>query len=121
MTEKEFQMNMRAAKIFQGLDNSDFWAGYQCGLRRNYHGEKFGTSDEHQNWMNLVDDETRQDLGKGYRAGFEGQNIQQAMKTLVSRQYLSEIGKRGGSARSERKTSAVRENAKLGGRPRKKN
>jgi hypothetical protein len=30
------------------------------------------------------------------------------------------LGRRGGSVRSEAKTAAVRENGKLGGRPRKK-
>lgn len=32
-------------------------------------------------------------------------------------QYLSEIGKRGGSAKSPRKTKAARRNAKKGGWP----
>jgi len=34
------------------------------------------------------------------------------------KRYLSEIGRRGGSAKSERKTQAARRNAKKGGRPR---
>lgn len=33
--------------------------------------------------------------------------------------YLARIGKKGGSASSEAKAAAVRENGKLGGRPRK--
>ena len=33
--------------------------------------------------------------------------------------YLAKIGRRGGSASSEAKAAAVRENGKLGGRPRK--
>jgi hypothetical protein len=121
MTEKEFQTNMRAAKTFQGLsvvaDESDFWTGYQRGLRRHYHGEKFGTPIEHSKWMSLIHDDIRRELGLGYRMGFEGQNIQAAMKALTTREYLSEIGRRGGSVRSKRKTAAVRKNAKLGGRP----
>ncbi len=35
------------------------------------------------------------------------------------RKYLSAIGRRGGSATSEKKASAVRRNGSLGGRPRK--
>lgn len=35
------------------------------------------------------------------------------------RAYLAEIGHRGGSVKSQAKTLAVRENGKLGGRPRK--
>jgi len=123
MTEKEFQTNMRAAKTFQGLSSeygeSDFWSGYQRGLRRHYHGEKFGTPAEHQKWMSLVDDETRRELGLGYQSGFDGQNIHVAMFSLAERQYLSKIGRKGGSVSSEKKTGAVRENAKLGGRPAK--
>lgn len=34
--------------------------------------------------------------------------------------YLSRIGRRGGSASSEAKIAAARENGKLGGRPRKR-
>lgn len=29
------------------LEDSDFWAGYQKGLRRLHHGDTFGTEDEH--------------------------------------------------------------------------
>jgi hypothetical protein len=35
------------------------------------------------------------------------------------RGYFAELGRRGGSATSEAKARAARENAKLGGRPRK--
>ena len=34
------------------------------------------------------------------------------------KQYFAEIGQRGGSVKSERKTYACRENGKKGGRPR---
>lgn len=36
------------------------------------------------------------------------------------KQYFSELGKKGGSVKSERKTHACRENGKKGGRPKKK-
>lgn len=39
--------------------------------------------------------------------------------TLELKQYFAEIGKRGGSAKSGPKASAVRTNGALGGRPRK--
>jgi general stress protein YciG len=35
------------------------------------------------------------------------------------KQYFSELGKKGGSVKSERKSHASRENGKKGGRPRK--
>ncbi len=127
MNKSEFQTNMTGAESFRTLSpetaEQDFWTGYQRGLRRNYHGEKFGTADEHKLWLSLADephDTSRKMRGLGYRAGFDGHNIQQAMKTLASRQYLSELGKRGGSSTSPAKSRASAENGKLGGRPRKK-
>ncbi len=44
--------------------------GYQRGLRRFYHGEKFGTQSEHEEWMNLSGN--RKNMGKGYQDGFSG-------------------------------------------------
>jgi hypothetical protein len=35
------------------------------------------------------------------------------------RKFLSSAGQKGGSAKSDKKTEAVRKNGKLGGRPRK--
>lgn len=39
-------------------------------------------------------------------------------KSIISK-YLAKIGRRGGKATSAAKAAAVRENGKLGGRPRK--
>jgi general stress protein YciG len=39
----------------------------------------------------------------------------------VIKQYLTEIGRKGGKAKSSRKTESSRENGKKGGRPRKAN
>lgn len=94
MKQSDFQSNAQGAKMLAELStddphSADFWAGYQRGLRRHYHGEKFGTEDEHNLWMTAADerrDDQRRYRGIGYRAGIEGQNIQQAMKTLAGRQ-----------------------------------
>lgn len=83
MTTHEFGTNMTAAKTFSELgENQDFWAGYMRGLRRNYHGKNFGTDEEHALWMSASEsnDQSRKMRGLGYQAGFEGQNIQQAIK-----------------------------------------
>jgi hypothetical protein len=44
-----------------------------------------------------------------------------ANKEEIIRQYLAEIGRKGGSVTSKRKAKSSKENGKLGGRPRKKN
>ena len=72
MTREEFISEMTKAKTFQGLgDRSDYWAGYQRGLRRQFHGESFGTAEEHKKWslLWLADDPSRRELGLGYLAG----------------------------------------------------
>lgn len=73
MTEHEFQKRMSLAQTFRSLGHSsDYYAGYMRGLRRHYHGEKFGTENEHAMWLALDEDETRADIGRGYRDGFDG-------------------------------------------------
>lgn len=48
----------------------DYAAGYRRGLRRHYHGEIFGTPTEHEKWLHLSG--YRQEMGDGYRDGFDG-------------------------------------------------
>lgn len=85
MTEQQFQQAMGAAETFRRLAEEplvqDFWIGYLRGVRRHYHGEKFGTAEEHALWMEAVtsDDELRQRRGLGYTAGFTGASIEVAM------------------------------------------
>lgn len=73
MNQKEFESEMGKAKGMKIAepDRVDFWDGYIRGLRRGYHGEKFGTDEEHQLWWNLTDDddESRAARGQGYRVG----------------------------------------------------
>ena len=49
-----------------------YWAGYIRGLRRQYHGENFGSSKDHEQWLSLsyIDDVTQWEWAKGYQAGF---------------------------------------------------
>ena len=64
MDEAKFQSLARRAKLL----TSDYGAGYQTGLRRHYHGERFGDQREHELR------EARQDeYGRGYRDGMAGQ------------------------------------------------
>ena len=64
MEQATFERLMLKAETLH-RDNPNYLAGYRRGLRRRYHGEKFGTSEEHEKWM------AAEDLrGEGYRAGF---------------------------------------------------
>ena len=71
MDEQQFKQEMAKAKTFWDLDeNKDYWRGYIRGLRRRYHGDDFGTDEEHEQWMNMIHDEYREQLGRGYRDGY---------------------------------------------------
>lgn len=76
MDERTFQSMMLRARTLAHLDaeHTDYWTGYQRGLRRHYHGERFGTDEEHAQWMAMADapDRTQADRGRGYRDGFAG-------------------------------------------------
>jgi hypothetical protein len=75
MTETEFQREALRVKTFLGVGgkDADYWVGYARGLRRGYHGERFGSAAEHAVWMRLADekdtDQSRRDRGRGYREG----------------------------------------------------
>lgn len=58
-------------------------------------------------------------IGKGLFDLYADECRDQEEIVLVPTDTASEIGRKGGLAKSERKTAAVRENAKRGGRPRK--
>lgn len=87
MTEKEFHTNASGAETFRKLSDPpevDFWGGYLRGIRRHYYGEKFGTTDEHAQWMRMSAHGTPRDQqsryrGLGYQCGFAGTNVSDAM------------------------------------------
>lgn len=73
ITKTRFESEMAKAEAFKNAGSSiDYWTGYMRGLRKNYHGENFGTSAEHRLWMDAVNsvDEQRRQKGRGYRDGF---------------------------------------------------
>ena len=71
MDKKTFEHEMTRAKTFHDLgEKTDYYRGYMRGLRRKYHGEKFGTDAEHEQWMSLINDPHRAGMGQGYRDGF---------------------------------------------------
>lgn len=92
MNEREFKLNLTAAEAFQKMSDvpaeNAFWGGYLRGIRRNYHGENFGTDETHYRHMGLCDapDAEHQLRGVGYKAGFEGLNARQALELLTTQE-----------------------------------
>jgi hypothetical protein len=80
MNEQQFQSEMIRTETMRRLstdpDQSDYYAGYIRGLRRAFHGEKFGTDEEHRLWCSLAndEDESRKQRGLGYLAGLKFSN-----------------------------------------------
>ena len=69
MNEREFKSLMNRARLLGG----DYAAGYQRGLRRHYHGEAFGSAEEHEKFMGFgLNGDYREEMGRGYRDGFAG-------------------------------------------------
>jgi hypothetical protein len=71
MDEGTFKDRMHQARLIGG----DYASGYQRGLRRLYHGEQFGTPQEHEILAAPAtpdDDATRTEIKRGYRDGLEG-------------------------------------------------
>lgn len=67
MDEETFKAYASQAKVL-----GNYGAGYLRGLRRHYHGERFGTAEEHAKWLSLGDSDQQLDEGKGYCDGFAG-------------------------------------------------
>ena len=86
MNDGIYEQNLRGGMSFRSITQypqSDFWTGYVRGLRRLHHGERFGTDEEHKIWFNLSDteiDEGRRYRGIGYRTGFSGTSIADAIE-----------------------------------------
>ncbi|QIR16624.1 hypothetical protein [Shewanella aestuarii] len=69
MEFKKFKAYMLTAEKM----SCDYSRGYKHGLRRCYHGESFGTEQEHDQYMQMgITDEYRKEIGDGYRDGFAG-------------------------------------------------
>lgn len=72
MTAQEFRSHVARARMLResagDIDDQHYWEGYQRGLRRAYHGERFATEQEHRQWLGLVHsrNELRRRRGEGY-------------------------------------------------------
>jgi hypothetical protein len=85
MTEQKFRSEMRRAEALRKTCDdpmmSEYWAGYIRGLRRAYHGAKFGEPGEHEKWLSAANsrDESRKQRGRGYTDGLAFEEISSRM------------------------------------------
>jgi hypothetical protein len=81
MRESFFKAAMALAyKSIKANDRPQYYMGYMRGLRRRYHGERFGTNTEHKQWLTLDGSYVRDEIRKGYTDGYYGPDS--APKTL---------------------------------------
>ncbi len=81
MKQSLFEHEMRKAQAFARLgERSDYWMGYQRGLRRRYHGDNFGDPGEHELWLTASGDHHRDERRAGYHDGYFGPDA--APKTI---------------------------------------
>jgi hypothetical protein len=77
VNEAKFQSEVQRAETMRRLATdpmeAEYYAGFIRGLRRAYHGERFGTEAEHALWLALADSEdaSRAAEGRGYRDGLK--------------------------------------------------
>jgi hypothetical protein len=74
VTEQKFKSEMRRAEAMRRQAEplmAEYWAGYIRGLCRTYHGESFGTAEEHASWLAAANsrDESRKQRERGYADG----------------------------------------------------
>jgi len=84
MTEQKFKSEMRRAEAMRRQADpmmAEYWAGYIRGLRRAYHGENFGTAEEHASWLAAANsrDESRKQRGRGYADGMAFDEVSSRM------------------------------------------
>ena len=72
MNERMFQRELCKARSNRDRGSrTDYWLGYERGLIRGHHGERFGTNQEHELWLTLAvaEDPALRERGRGYRDG----------------------------------------------------
>ena len=74
MDVQTFKSRIFHAEVMRNIERRhDYWAGYCRGLQRAFHGELFGTKEEHALWSSLTElpDEQSQERGRGYLDAIE--------------------------------------------------
>ncbi len=86
MLKSDFERNALEAESMRKRVQTPqvyFWEGYLRGLRRNFHGQIFGTEYEHGQWLSLktrLGDDRLRYRGVGYEMGFKGTPMSEATR-----------------------------------------
>jgi len=67
--EQAFNAKIYHTEVMRDIsDRADYSAGYCRGLRRAFHGERFGAEEDHAHWISLSDrpDEQSRECIRGY-------------------------------------------------------
>lgn len=74
MKKSLFDIEMMKAEVMGGVESAVYWTGYKNGLQRRFHGDAFGTRQEHERWMSAAadKDEEIKEQSRGYRDGYLG-------------------------------------------------
>jgi hypothetical protein len=112
MHEAIFKSEMLKVRTFrERRERADYWLGYERGLRRGFHGARFGTEQDHEIWLSLAADpwdRTRRELGQGYRDGL-------AATVPAARSGASAIF--GGSSNARTSDPGIAALERIAGRP----
>lgn len=88
---------MRRADTLKNLEGNPlrthYWHGYIRGLRRGYHGDLFGTPEEHKQYWYLISstDTIKKAIGTGYRDGFHFMTGKKPGRPKIGGIYLEQI------------------------------
>jgi DNA-binding transcriptional regulator YiaG len=67
-----FDIEMTKAEVMGGVERPAYWTGYKDGLQRRFHGDAFGTQQDHERWMAADGEGELAEQSRGYRDGFLG-------------------------------------------------
>jgi DNA-binding transcriptional regulator YiaG len=74
MKKSLFDIELTKAEVMVGVEQTAYWTGFINGLKRRFHGDAFGTQEEHEKWMAVAgdSDEEVKEQSRGYRDGYLG-------------------------------------------------
>jgi hypothetical protein len=77
MDKATFVLYLKRAKTFRKIDRGSaahYWKGYRWGLHRLYYGERYGTTEQHQQFLDLQFsfDMKDREINRGYHDGLAG-------------------------------------------------